>query len=323
MADWSQHSPSLERRGSESRKARFGSRLRFFACAVLTVLLGLVSACGRADQPRIFHGEGLITDLDVNQNTVTIKHQEIKGFMPAMTMPFKVKPPVSLAGFSRNDRVRFELTVTAGESWVSQLEYTGHIEPAPPAGAGPSAPAPAPVSAGTAFPDFTLTDQDGKKWSLSDVRGKAVAMTFIFTRCPVPEFCPRASTNFSAVQSRLASEIGDRFHLVSITFDPEYDSPPVLKKYGLTYNADFSRWTFLTGKEEAIRKVTDHCGVNFWREEGSVSHTAATAIVSPDGTLYKLYQTNEVTADQIVSDLKALVNAAGVPVAPSTGAKTE
>lgn len=282
---------------------------RLVASSVLLISLVFLPACAMTDrnQPRVFQGEGLITALDANENTVTIKHQEIKGFMAAMTMPFKVKPPVSLSGFSKNDRVRFELTVTAEESWISKLEYTGHIEETTHAGTGPNAPPPTPLNAGDLFPDFTLTDQDGKKWSLSDVRGKAVAITFIFTRCPLPEFCPRASTNFATTQNNLSPEIGDRFHLISITLDPGYDTPSVLKKYGQIYYAEFSRWSFLTGKEEAIRKVTDNCGVRFWQEEGSVTHSVATAIIAPDGKLFRLYQDNSVAADQIAADLKLLV----------------
>jgi protein SCO1/2 len=210
--------------------------------------------------------------------------------------------------------VNFELTVTNEEEWISRMEKTGHQEPTGIKSSTPSRSRTGSgsnsgcLSVGQLVPPFSLQDQDGRTVSLEDFRGKPVAITFIFTRCPLPDYCPRFTNNFAAVQKTLAARFNDQFHLLSISIDPAHDTPQVLKDYGRRSGASWKTWSFLTGSKDALREVADRLGVNFWDEEGTVSHTAACAVITASGTLYKLYRGNTWTPEQIISDMEETMN---------------
>ncbi len=159
------------------------------------------------------------------------------------------------------------------------------------------------------MPDFTLTNQDGKRIALGDYRGRALVVTFIYTRCPVPDQCPLLSANFAQLNSAVASDasLNKRAHLLSVTLDPEYDKPAVLKSYGKTYaGGKFDDWDFAGGDPVEVRRLAESLGLTYKAEGDQVIHSLRTAVVAPDGKLFKLYRGNEWKPEEVLNDLKNL-----------------
>ncbi len=274
----------------------------------ITLLIAAAAGCGRtgAELARSFQAEGQVISIAGDGTSVTIAHEDIQGFMPAMTMLFPVKDPAALAGIARNDLVQFELKVAPDESWVSSIHRTGRgveqaIDASDPAAAGL-------LSPGDKLSEFTLFNHDGKTVHLADFEGKPLAITFIFTRCPIPEYCPRFTGNFAQVQRNLAERFPDQFQLLSISIDPDYDTAQVLREYGKRNGADFGVWSLLTGQEDEIRKIADEVGVQFFKAGGMINHTGICVLVTPDGKLHKIHRGNTWTAQEITQDLESLMS---------------
>ena len=245
-----------------------------------------------------FEVKGVVREIEPDGQTVLIQHEDIPGFMPAMTMPFSLRGTNVSHGFAAGDQVRFELTVTKEDSWISRVEKLRAIN----------------VSAGyfgvsdenrlkpgDTVPDFTLTDQDGKAIHLTDFRGKAVLVTFIYSRCPLPNYCPLMSKNFSKLQQQLTKEFAGRFHLVSISFDSEYDTPKVMKSYAEVFTKDETSWTFASGGKQQILSVASEFGLVYLPEAGSFTHDLRTALIGPDGKLIHVWRSNVWTPDEVES----------------------
>ena len=141
------------------------------------------------------------------------------------------------------------------------------------------------VQAGETVPDFALIDQNGQAVRLSDFKAKAVVLTFIYTRCPIPNFCPLMSKNFAELQRRLSQEFPGKAHLLSISIDPEFDTPEVLKNYAARYNSDEQHWTFATGTREEIEFTGALFGLIQEPAGGLINHDLRTALIGPDGRL--------------------------------------
>jgi protein SCO1/2 len=250
-----------------------------------------------ASSARTFQVNGRVREITPSARTVTVAHEEIAGYMPAMTMPLQVRDASLLNGLRVGDEIHFELSVTDDDSWISHLEKTG----AGPAGSEvtpAAAVASAELQKGESVPDFTLTDENGKPVRLSDFRGKAVVLTFIYTRCPLPNFCPLMSKNFQALQERLSKAIPGKYHLLSVSIDPTFDTPEVLKGYGDLYHASPS-WSFATGTEEQINNVTSMFGLVHEPEGGMISHNLRTGLIGPDGRLVHLWKSNVWTPYEV------------------------
>jgi protein SCO1/2 len=181
-----------------------------------------------------------------------------------------------LAALKPGTRIDFDLRVSKNGSQARRIRVRAIQQDIP------IAPPSNQLAIGAAVPDFALTDQAGRAVRLSDFRGRVVAIDFIYTRCPLPDVCPRLSANFAWVARRVAAA---DVTLLSITLDPLYDRPQVLASYARRYQADGDRWRFLTGSTEQIRDVAGLFGLVYWTEEGSLSHTVATAVISRDGKL--------------------------------------
>jgi protein SCO1/2 len=280
-------------------------------CAVTaTAVLSLVALhhhrLPQAVQPttKTFTVLGQIRSVDIVNRIVRVAHEEIPDYMPAMTMPLSVKDSSLLDGLVPGDRVRFQLVVTSDDSWIGWMDKV------------PAAPQPETlpnqstssslqeleterVQAGELVPDFTLVDQDHRPVHLSDFRGKAVLLTFIYTRCPLPNFCPLTSKNFSELESRLGAEFANRFKLLSVSIDPEFDQPEVLRAYASRYDARPEDWTFAGGTAEQIKVVADLMGLYYARENGAISHDVRTALIGPDGRLVHLWKSNVWTVYEV------------------------
>jgi protein SCO1/2 len=242
-------------------------------------------------------GNGLVLRVDRPGATVTISHDALPGFMDAMVMPFDLKGQARQATLAPGDRVRFRLAVKKGQSWVDRVEVVS----AAPVDAGlqqtPAAPVLVPV--GSPMPDFRLTDQTGVPVALSALKGKVVAVTFIYSRCPLPDYCPRMIENFRAVRQRFAAQMATDLVLLTISFDPKYDTPEILTRYATSQRAGGPGWHFLTGDQASIERVCNAFGIQYWAEEGLITHTLQTAVIDREGNLAATVEGKDFTPQQL------------------------
>ena len=273
---------------------------------VALVLAVAVSACRSEPPSREFEIVGQIQAVDPDKGQVTIKHQDIKGFMPGMTMPFKASAGV-LDGRKPGDLVTGTLVVGEVDVHVSKLTVTGHRE------LDPTTVAPADGSAiiqpGDLVKDGMLLDQDGKTRRLSEWRGHRLALTFVYTRCPLPEFCPLMNQHFRTVQTTLAKTpaLAD-VRLLTMTLDPAYDTPKVLKPFAIGAGADPARWTFLTAQPAEAAAFMEQFGILVERDpsnEVQITHNLRTAVIGADGRLKTVHTGNRWLPDELVADLAA------------------
>ena len=256
---------------------------------------------------RTFQANGYVRAVDAPAKTLTVAHDRIPGYMPAMTMPLSVKEHALLNGLRSGDEIHFELSVSEEDSWISHLEKIAGTAPGLSGAAGLTQNETSELHRGEVVPDFTLTDQNGKPARLSDFRGKAVVLTFIYTRCPLPNFCPLMSKNFAALQDRLTKATPGKYHLLSVSIDPKFDTPEVLKGYAELYHADEKSWSFATGSEEQINIVASTFGLTREPESGMISHNLRTALIGPDGRLVHLWKSNVWTPYEVQRRLEESV----------------
>lgn len=271
---------------------------------VLTLLVA--AACSRAPEPRQYELRGQILGVETERREVLIRHEDIKGFMPAMTMRFKVEDAGILADKQPGDFVTATLVVTDVESHLSSVTKTGHAPLDAPA---PVADAPRIIAPGEQVPDALLVDQAGQPRPFSSFRGHRVAITFVYTRCPLPEFCPLMDRHFAAVQKTIKStpQLAD-VRLVTMTMDPEYDTPTVLAAHASKRGADPAVWTFATGEPEEAARFAAQFGLYVERNPDSaidITHNLVTAIVDAEGRLVKRHTGNDWTPAELVADLRA------------------
>ena len=259
--------------------------------------------------------KGKVVAVDTGDHTITIAHEDIKGYMPAMTMPFKLKNEADLAMVKPGDQVTGTLVVDDLSSWV---EITSIIEGGPPVSQNVDVPGePKP---GTDVPDFGLVNQDGKRIHLAQFRGKTLLITFVYTRCPQPDQCTLMSNNFAAIDLALQKqpETYDKTHLLTVSFDPEYDTPKVLRSYGASHTGRYSdetfqHWEFASGSKDEVKGIAQFFGLRYYHDTESsdeqVIHSMRTAIIGPDGKVFKLYRGNEWKPEEILGEVRALTGA--------------
>jgi protein SCO1/2 len=241
---------------------------------------------------------------------VTLKHDDIRGFMPAMTMPYAVGPEgtiVGVAGLTAGDIIDATLVVNGDDVHLESIKKTGEA-PLPP-GAG-SVRVMDVMNPGDSVPDDPLIDQTGSSRRLSDWRGRALTVTFVYTRCPLPDFCPAMDRQFVALQKAVNADaqLRDHVHLVSVSFDPDHDTPEVIRRHAEALGADPAVWSYVTGTPAAIDHLTSRFGVSAIQEHDAgqtFTHNLRTAIVDPAGRLVKIYTGNDWTPDAVLNDLRA------------------
>jgi protein SCO1/2 len=278
----------------------------FFVCTLL-----FFSNCGgtnHSHSTRQFQLTGKVVAVDLDRDELTISHQAIPGYMSAMTMPFKLKERGMVRMIQPGDEITADLFVDGSASWLEHPVTTRVTEDSTtnPAGSAPVEPA-----VGATVPNFQLLNQDGHKIDIGHYRGKALALTFIYTRCPLPDYCIRMNDNFSEVERKAASDpaIYERTHLLTISFDPEHDTPAVLRTFGSARTGTrgekaFEHWEFATGSGEQIKAIAEYFGLTYMEQTGQIVHSLRTAVIDPSGKLVMLYRGNEWTPDELLANLK-------------------
>jgi len=220
--------------------------------------------------------------------------------MPAMSMPFHVRTAGELAGLAPGAQIECVLVVRKSGAYIERLRRIGGNAVIVDQGDRIVLPAnPDRIPLGASMPDFTLADQFSQAVRLSDFRGRVVVVDFIYTRCPLPEVCPRLSASFARLQTRFHDRIGKDLILLSITIDPQYDTPQVLLGYAKIWNARPDGWRFLTGRDTEIEVVARRFGMNYWPEEGLITHTSQTAVIDRAGRLAAQVNGSSFTAGQL------------------------
>jgi protein SCO1/2 len=275
-----------------------------------------------AETPREYSVRGVVRRVEPERRSVVVKHEEIPGFMPAMTMPFDVKEPKELNGLKPGDQISFRMLVTTNDGWIDRIQVVGSdtnaVATPPPVRITSSVPL---LEAGSLLPDYTLTNELGRVIRLSEFRGQVLAFTFIFTRCPYPDFCPRMTDLFARAQKHLAGEpdAPKNVRFLSISFDPEHDTPELLRAYAERHNYDPSRWTLATGAWDQLEPLTGHFGLIFGRDvpPEKMEHNLRTVVVRPSGKIQAILPSNEWQSEDLIREIRAA--AAAEPTAPDRG----
>ncbi len=238
---------------------------------------------------------------------LTIKHGDIPGLMPGMTMSYPVARPDLMQGRVPGELITATLEVGADTGRLVEITHTGQAPLSQ--DSNEIAMAAGVLNMGDAVPDVALIDQDNRRRSLSEWRGTPTVITFIYTECPLPTFCPLMDQNFATIQ-RMASEdpaLKGRIRLISVSFDPDHDTPAVLKQHAAHMKADPAVWTFLTGDRVTIDRVAAEFGVNIIREAGAnsqITHSLRTTLIGADGRVRRAYSSSDWTPGQVISDLR-------------------
>jgi len=303
-----------------------------FALMLATALSGCRARSGAAgskpyDGPgKRYDLKGRVVAVDKKGKQLIIAHEPISDYMPAMTMGFNVKNESDLDTAKPEDKIQATLIVENERSWLEDVILTRiSVDPAATQPAKSLEPEP-----GSEVPDFTLVNQSGKPISINQYRGRALVLTFIYTRCPLPDYCPLMNENFAAIESELQKDarLDEKTHLISITVDPAYDTPQVLRRFGAAYAArkgrqPFAHWEFATGTSDEIKNIATFFGLQYWEEEGQITHSLRTAVISPEGKLIKLYRGNEWKPEEIINDLQVLKTDSQAQSLPALGSVYE
>lgn len=266
-----------------------------------------VAATQSLTNQEFYQGKGVIVSVAPAKMKVTIKHEEIPGYMDAMTMPFDVKDTNELTGLQTGDPVTFRVVATKTFDWVDQIHKTGPkskvdlttgqfrlVRDVPT------------LNEGDLLPNYHFTNQLGQAISTAQFKGQALAITFLFTRCPYPQYCPLLANNFKLTQQKLLTtpNAPTNWHLLTISFDPEFDTPEILQRYAEAHEADPNRWTFATGALIDVTAIGQQFGLAFWREQaGIISHNLRVVVINSTGRVQKIFAGNDWQPDDLVAEM--------------------
>ena len=281
----------------------------FFACAFVLSLL-IVPGCRKdtSNQKR-YDLKGKVMAVERDKHLITVAHEEVKDYMPAMTMPFTLRDDWAFDVLTSGDQITATLVVDGTESWLENIVITQESTDT-------NAPGPSGIveaKEGAELPDYGLMNQNGEPIHLGQYRGKTLLLTFIYTRCPIPEYCTLMSQNFAQIDTELSKqpELYQKTHLLSISIDPDYDTPAVLRSYGAAHTGKygdekFTHWEFATGTKDQIKGVAQFFGLRYYADADQIVHGLRTVIVKPDGKVAKVYRDNAWKPEDVVAELQKL-----------------
>jgi protein SCO1/2 len=290
-----------------------------FAAALL-VLAGAIAGCSKpvkeeAGTPQAKQQEaeenakryklvGKIVSIDWNQKTLTVDGQDIPGFMAAMVMPYPVLKANQMNGLEPGDEITADVV-------VNQQDSSAHLENivvTKKAGAGKQKTGFHIPLRGDPVPDFVLVNQDNKRIHLKSFRGRVLLVTFVYTRCPFANFCPLVSHDFAEIYAQTKKDpmLEKNVRLLTVTFDPKHDTPPVLRRYGesfrnVTGDIPFDRWEFAAAPAKELPQVADFFGLSYSNQSGQIIHSMSTTVIAPDGTVYKWFDGSDWQPSELVA----------------------
>ena len=277
--------------------------LILFVCLVF-------ASCGRnrANEKR-YDLKGKVLVVEPDKHLVTVSHEDVKGYMPAMTMPFTVRNESDLQILAPDDQITATLVIDGSHSWLEDLIITKQSANAS------AMPNTIQAKEGDEIPNYTLRNQDDREIRIHNYRGKALLLTFIYTRCPVPDYCTLMSNNFAQIDRELGKDpaLYEKTHLLSVSIDPAYDTPAVLRSYGAAHTEryekeTFAHWEFASGKKEEVKEIADFFGLRYFPDQDQIVHGLRTVIVNPEGKVAKIYSGNEWKPEEALNELMKTVH---------------
>jgi protein SCO1/2 len=248
---------------------------------------------------------GVVLEIPADLRHAKIRHEKIPSYMAAMTMDFSVKDTNALNGISAGDEITFNLVVMENDDWIENLQRVGKTNvPAMPTWRVVESE----LKPGDPLPDFEFTGEDGNVFHLADFHGSAVAFTFFFTSCPLPEFCPRMNRNFAEARKLLTAHTNApaNWQLLSISFDPGFDTPQIISGYAHFYRGDDAdRWHFAVASTNTLASLAPKVDLNFWREGGSISHNLRTVVLDVGGKIFRQFDGNDWTSEELAAAIRA------------------
>jgi protein SCO1/2 len=266
---------------------------------------------------KVYKLRGKVVSTNAAKGEVTLDHEAIVGFMEAMTMPYKLKDPTVLSELHPGDVITADVLVSQdpdADVLVDHIVVVAQAKPDYKPAVFYHVPAP-----GDVVPDFKLRNQDGRPIHLGQFKGKSLLVTFIYTRCPLPDFCPRVTHNFAFIDKQVAADpaLRGKAHLVCVSFDPEHDTPDRLRAYGATYigsdaKSAFADWDFAVPEKPVLLDMAKFFDVGITDGgDGIITHTLSTTLIGPDGKVVRFYPGNEWSVEDILGDLKHLAGSKG------------
>lgn len=282
---------------------------------IYIIMLVVIAGCVKKQEDqtteiKTFPLKGEVVRVMPDENRIMIAHGEIPNYMKAMTMPFKVKDTTFLTLVHPGDSVLATLAVSRTESWLETVSILGKGT-VPKVLTGSEILLKKLFREGEPIPDVAFTNQDKRTIRLNSFRGEVLALTFIYTRCPLPDFCIRMSNNFAKIERTLKKDptLNGKWHLFSITFDPDFDKPQILKDYGKSYGANFSDWDFLVSDKKTLEKIADGFDLTYEPDEGGlIAHTLRTVLIDKEGNLVSILKGNDWTPDNVANRIRDLAN---------------
>ncbi len=291
-------------------------RLLVSSLLAVLVLAGCHSGQKAPTQPspsqnvKVYKVRGKVVSTNAAKGEVLLDHEAISGFMEAMTMPYKLKDASILGELHPGDVITADVLVSQdadAEILLDHIVIVAQSKPDYKPAVSYHVPA-----AGDAVPDFKLRNQDGRSIHLGQFQGKALLVTFIYTRCPSPDFCPRVTRNFAAVDKNLAADpaLNAKTHLLCVSFDPEHDTPERLRAYGATYmgsdaKSAFAHWDFAVPERPVLLEMAKFFDLGMTTgADTMITHTLSTTLIGPDGKVVRFYPGNEWTAEQLTADVR-------------------
>jgi protein SCO1/2 len=290
-----------------------------FLAVLVACVLTAVSGCHGTSVPataatnsgtKQYHVRGVVVSTNAAKGEVTLDTEAIPGFMDAMTMPYTLRDATIVSELHPGDTITATLLASDTTDVLDQIVIVGQAKAdyLPPVQYQPLTP-------GENVPDFKLLNQNGRMISLSQFRGKVLLLTFIYTRCPLASYCPRMSRNFAEIDKALAADpsLYKKTHLLSVSFDPDYDTPAVLRSYGGAYTGNytketFAHWDFAVPPKKELPEILKFFLVGVTPGTNhSLTHSLSTIVISPEGKIYKWYPTNDWAPQQLLADVKELL----------------
>jgi len=298
------------------RKCPFNPSAHRLAFFLLCALLAFSAACNRGtSEPGALNSpaakryalKGKVMSVDKNAGTANINNEPIPGFMDPMVMPYTIKPPAAVNQLQPGDTITADVVVQPDNTyWLENVKVTAHSQtPTDKPTASVHIPSP-----GDEVPDFKLINQNGQHVSLHQYRGQTLLLTLIYTRCPFPDFCPRVSHEFASIDRQVRADPSryGKTHLLSISFDSAHDTPKILRAYGFSCAGSkdpalFTHWEFSAIPQTELPEFADYFALTYKQEGGLITHSLSTAVISPDGKIFKWYHGADWQASDLLQDI--------------------